>query len=316
MRKRKMILPWRRAAVIMAIMVAGLGASLGLHVWVEAWEHDRAQSVLAARARERAQLLQTKIVCSMESLQGLSSFLSVNSKTTRAQFQKFVQPALDRQPDLLALGWAPAVPLDQREQYETKIRADGWPDFRITERDAAGHFVPAARRAEYFPICYIEPIKTNFPAVGYDLGSNSTRRHAVMEAGASGTAVATALIHLVQESGHQFGFVVCMPVYESPAPGGKNTCGDRLGSLSRAKILVSPAVADLTNEGLNVKVLDLSANNEPIVQAAAGGDILEYQQRAELTVAGRNWAIVLTPTPAFLARHQGGQANIVLWTTL
>ena len=300
-------------------MVGGAAASVGLHVWVEAWEQDRVESMLAARARERAQLLQTKILCSMESLHSLASYLTVNHGTSRSQFHEFVQPALDRQPDLQALGWAPIVSQAHREEYEAKIRADGWPSFQITERDGKGSLVPAAGRAEFFPVCYIEPIKTNYPAIGYDLGSNAIRRQAVLQAGASGTAVATSLIHLVQESGHQFGFLVCMPVYESsdesPSPNQRKLIGVA-SAVFRVQDLVSPAVSDLTKEGLNVKVLDLSAGGSPIVEARAGRDEIAFQQRADLTVAGRHWAIALTPTPTFVARHEGDQSNTVLWTTL
>jgi PAS domain S-box-containing protein len=317
MPKVKVILPRRRAAVIFAIMAAGLGAALALHAWVGAWERDRVQSALAAHARERAQLLQTKILCSMEALNSISAFVTTRGRIDRKEFHDFVQSALERQPDLQALDWTPVVLLADRARYEAAAKADGSPHCEFTERDAAGRLVPAGRRDQYYPVYYIEPLKTNDAAVGFDLGSDPTRRKAIVEASRTGLAVATSLIHLVQEKDQELGFVVYIPVYRPEAiqPSERGLAGVA-SAVFRVDSLIRPAVEDLATEGLNVSVLDKSDGDRVIVQSGSGKTLREFAQRAQLSVAGRQWEIVLTPTPAFLTARQGGQSRAVLLTTL
>ena len=299
------------------VLAAGLGAGLALHAWVGAWERDRVQSALASRARERAQLLQTKVLCSMESLNSIASFFATHASVGRKEFHDFVQSALERQPDLQALGWSPAVRADQRSPYEASARADGLAHFRFTECGMGGILTPAGRRGTYFPVFYIEPVEPNFPAIGFDLGSDPIRRDAITLAGRTGRPVATTLIHLVQERDQQLGFLVFAPVYRPGAvqPSDRSLAGVA-SAVFRVQDLVGPALDDLPAEGLDVTVLDKSDNNRVILQSGHGQKLDAFAQRATLSVAGRNWEVVLTPSPAFLNARQSGQSRTVLLMTL
>ena len=112
----------------------------------------------------------------------------------------------------------PRVPESARAAYESTARADGLADFCFREVDAGGQAVPAAHRPEYLPVYYVEPRQENESAVGYDLNSDTSRRLALQQARDSGQPIATAPLHLVQESARQTGLLVLLAVYRGLPP--------------------------------------------------------------------------------------------------
>jgi len=62
-------------------------------------------------------------------------------------------------------------------------------------------------------VCYIVPLATNKPALGYDIGSDMTRRQAIDQSFQTGKLTATGRITLVQETGTQSGCLVFLPLY-------------------------------------------------------------------------------------------------------
>jgi len=76
--------------------------------------------------------------------------------------------------------------------------------------------VPAARRAEYFPVYYVEPYAGNELALGFDLASNSARQAAINRSRNTGKLTATARVTLVQDREKQNGVVVFALVNSAP----------------------------------------------------------------------------------------------------
>ena len=67
-------------------------------------------------------------------------------------------------------------------------------------------------------VTYIEPMDANRPALGYDLASEPKRRMALERARDTNQLSATAPIELVQETRHQSGALLFLPVYDPQAP--------------------------------------------------------------------------------------------------
>ena len=68
-------------------------------------------------------------------------------------------------------------------------------------------------RPEYFPVLFVQPYAGNEIAVGYDTASSPTRREALQHAAATGEAIASQRITLVQETSGQFGILIFQPVF-------------------------------------------------------------------------------------------------------
>ena len=302
---------WRHALVISAVLAGGLFTSTALEHTARQVERERLQSLLSTRASERAQLLQREVLRSLESLHSIASLAETNPTFDRATFRDFVRDALSRQPNLQALGWTPLVTRDRRSQYEAAVQAEGWPNFQFSQKDARGNSVRAADRDEYYPVYYVEPLKTNYAAVGFDLNSDVSRSTAIQEARRTGLPIATPPIHLVQESDKQLGFVVYRPIYEKDSPAGGGKLKGVASAVFRMRSLLGPVMDGLGAEGLDVRIVDTSAGGQPIFQSAMPALARGFDGSAELSMAGRRWELVLRPTRDFVVAHRGRQPGTI-----
>lgn len=297
-----------------AILVSGLVlcALLALILWrnrQHAWEQE-----VQRLAQDRSEIIRGQILRSMEVLNALAALFDSHKDVTRAAFASYVERALERQPELQALAWDPRVPAAERQLWEERARAEGFEGFTFREERGDGSFVAAEFRSEYFPVYYLESLKKNAPALGYDVSSEPRRRAALEQARDTGQPTATAPIRLAQEPGSQKGFVVFHPLYR----GEPGTVGDRRESLAgfatavfRIGDLISLSLRHAAENGVALTVLD-----------QADGSMLYHQEAARLTgrpvwrstveVAGRHWTLLFEPTTAF--RTLRGDA--LPWITL
>lgn len=140
-------------------------------------------------------------------------------KVSRDEFRRFVD-AVDIErlfPDTQALSWNALVPEGQTAAFERSVQLDdsvqagGYPDFAVKPVEA-----PEPR----YVVTYIEPMKGNEGAFGFDIGSNLARRKTVELARDLNEAQATAPITLAQGTGNQKGFLMILPVYQTANPKG------------------------------------------------------------------------------------------------
>ncbi len=293
---------------------AGVGLSLILFATIRNWEQSEVQKRAADLAHEQAEKLEVTIMHSMEVLYSIASLHAAQGKIERNEFRQFVQQALTRQPELQALSWNPLVPAAQRPAMEAAAVADGLPHFQFREKDAAGHFQPAAPRDIYIPVYFIEPLERNTPALGYDLGSDAERLSSMARARDTGEPVATAPIQLAQGPDNQPGFLVLLPVFSGPTPKDISERRAQLAGFAvavfRVNDLVSGMFADLKRKGIEAELFDESRNGNLIY---AGTDYAaKTGATVNLTVAGRPWVMVFAPTPELIASESHFQSSLVL----
>ncbi len=208
-----------------------------------------------------------------------------------------------------------------REAHEREARADGRPDYRITEREAQGKMVPARRRDQYVVVEFIEPHEGNEAALGFDVASESRRLAALSLARESSELAITASITLVQEHQQQFGFLGFIPVYRedgrySRSGSAANLEGFVVG-VFRLGAIVERALAPLDPVAIDVIITDESAPvDERFLYAstAEGGQkaVPEPELAADtrlhraksIELGGKQWQIAFVPTSAYLDRLQ------------
>jgi len=148
------------------------------------------------------------------SMQGL--YASVG-RIDRAQFQRYVD-VLDlvrRYPGFAALQVLQRVAPDQLAAFVADVRADSSLDPR-GQPEFAVH--PAGARSAYFVIYFIEPMRGNERAFGYDVGSSPVELEGLDRSVATGRIVATPPIRLVQDTSGGLGFVLRAPIYQVGLP--------------------------------------------------------------------------------------------------
>ncbi len=157
------------------VLIVGIGLSLGAFFFWRGVENDRMQIVFREAAHDRIHHLESEIESSLETVLAISALFDASREVERLEFRAFTEPFLSRFRGVQALEWIPRVPDAKRATYEMAAQRDGLPNFQITVQKAQGDMVKAEQRKEYFPVYFVEPLKGNEAAVGFDLASNPTR---------------------------------------------------------------------------------------------------------------------------------------------
>jgi len=295
------------------------------------WEHTR--GVFKQRVDPLVQAIKYRIASDLEILHAIHSLYAASDLVERDEFRAFARDALMRKPSIHALEWIPRLPDHQRSQYVTQAREQGFPDFQISELNAQGQLIKAARRDEYYPVYFLEPHAGNEKAFGFDLASNPQRRKAIDQATESGTFAATARVNLVQEKGNQFGLLIFLPVYpkgQHPTNAferKQNLSGFVLG-VFRVGDLIEAAVGGLESPGVAFRVLDTTAvpgesllyasdlRLDTLVDDPLAAEIslpeATLASDAAFDMAGRKWALKFYATPAFFNTRRSSEAYLVI----
>ena len=256
---------------------------------------------LADLAEPRAKALREQILKSMEVLHSIASFHATRAEISREEFRSFVRAALTRQPELQALSWDPRVSRKERPIWEARARADGFPNFHFTEKEAQNLILPASSRKEYYPVYFLETLERNEMALGFDVCSERVRRRALENARDTGRATATEPLQLAQEQASQLGFLVFQPVYR----GDCRTLEQRQVNLAGFAVavfricdLVEPSLRELSDRGLAVTIED-EADGRIIYQRAGGRPAGVPAWSSQLNIADRSWILEIKASVEF-----------------
>jgi len=308
----------RRAALTWPTAVA-LSLAVGLYLYVSGREQQRVRTEFDRAADMLGRVLASAIGGHLDAVTALQDLYASVGMVDRASFAAFAAPLLKRHPGVQALEWAPVVPLAQRARFEDAVRREGYPEFAISDRNPDGRMVPAASRAQYVPVLFVEPYDGNQAALGFDLASLRSRQEVLERARDSALPAASGRLTLVQEQGAQVGVLVVLPVYDRLLP--RDTIADRRAAL-RGYSLGVYRIGDLVRAallGADSSQVDLTVTDE----SAPQGEQLLYERRAlgaslpwgrvvKTVVGDRNWLIRLAPASDYAIAHRNWQAWAVL----
>jgi len=310
-------------AIIGLILSLGMGFSLLLFIVIWNLETTKISADLESDASECVYDLNTIINKSRNDLEGITALFNIFGNISRQQFQEFItqRKRYANMPGIQALELIPRVPDAERAAYEKAARQDGLHDFQFTERTPDGNLVAAAKRDEYFPVYFVEPLKGNETALGFDLASNRDREKALNTARDTGNCVATGPITLVQEKELQKGFLIFNPIYRSGTPAatvterrsnltGFSLAVYRIGDMVEAALTGEPVRgidmyifdADSTPDNQLLYVHSSRSRKEPLRagNALAPANVKGGMFVAEhVPVAGRTWEIVFRAAPGY-----------------
>ena len=306
---------WRRRLSIL-LLLAALVLTVLLSLSARRREEEALRTEFEERARTLASAVRVSCEGHLEALLSLNALFVSDPAVSRDEFNRFVAGALERHAGLRGLSWNPRIEQAGRSRFEAEAGT------RITEIDARGRRVPAAPRAEYVVVQYIQP-PADERAQGLDVASEPVRREAVARARDTGRITASGPIRLVNESEGQLAVLAFAPVYgvgrvpptvaqRRRAIRGYTTGAFRLGDL------VDKAIGVLPRDGMRVALFDLNRTpGEPLYQdpqwtqrmdRAPGG--LAWKE--DFTFGGRPWELRVAATPAFLEGRRPWRAWSIL----
>ncbi len=294
------------------------------------WQHSQLQ--FERRTDHLSQALNEAKQTYLDDLYAIQGLFMASQHVDRDEFRQFVAGSFQRHPGVQALEWVPRVPAAEKERYLQQAWSDGFPSYQIFEKDANGQRRAVTERDEYFPVYYLEPYLGNEAALGFDLGSNQTRRDALELARDSGNPVASARIKLLQDTGEQFAVLIFLPIYQQWQPRllerhrQQHLKGYALG-VFRIKTMVATAWQNFDLRDVHYRLLDISAPKgeqeltsnlpqsftaNPARNKIDSGFSTAIGAIADFDFAGRHWRLEFFPTDKFLAEINHWEARRLL----
>lgn len=321
---------------VLLLIVACTGIALSLILFTDAVsrEEKQIQRAFNRASEDRVSSLQRGIEESLQELESLSAFYAASEYVARKEFHDFVQPFILHNPSIQALAWVPRVPDFRRTMYETDARKEGLKDFEISEqRSPGGSLTRAGNRKEYYPEYYYEPFTKNASVLGFDLATEPTRLAALEQARDSGRMAATGRLTLLQDTGAQFGVLVYQPIYikgtmnDTPVKRRRNLAGFALG-IFRIGDMMEKSLSYLKHQDIDIHLFDDTAgpgerflySYPPSLHGASPHKISDEKATLQnglyftktITVAGREWTFLCTPTVQYVS----GRRTIQPWGIL
>jgi len=312
------------------VLILGTALSCALFFTERNSERNRLEAEVRELAIERTALFGDTVGDHIDLLYSLRSLYAASREVERGKFSVFVKGILEKHPDVLAFDWMPRVLDAGRVKFEEAAREEGATGFLIKERTTEGQLVTAVRRAEYYPIYYVEPFAENKFLLGYDEASDPIRRNAMEKARDSGNPVATERITLFRDPRNEFGCRVFQAVYLNDTP--HSTLEERRQNLL-GFVSVLFKIGEVIESSLKESsVRDIDSyiyDGEPprdsnflyycssrsrahseygVTRKLPPGGGLQFQR--SFPVGGRVWTVVSMPSPEFLkARKSWGPWN-------
>lgn len=293
------------------------------------WEDRRAKAQFENNAILAAGHVQREFLSYWQELEALESFYKASEIIRRDQFSIFVKDSLKRHKGIKSMIWVPFVTADKRESFEEKVKAEGFPNFYIKERDENNELVKASPREQYFPAYFMEPFTASVHhRMGQDLGMEKTRHAALMHAARTGKAAATRRIRFFSESeDDQYGVLVNIPIYKAGAPVSneqeklQNLLGYVVGAY-RFKDILEPLIWPWHEKGLEIEIFDKTNPAQPemlfsssTVSAKADDSLpfkSQFSKSFDLDVYDRVWEIRAYNPFFYIIANK----NWAIWITL
>lgn len=251
-------------------------------------------------------------------LRGVDGLFAHNNRVGRREFHDYVARLRlqESYPGIQNLQFVPIVPALQKAGHITAIRKEGFPGYTVS---------PDGERDVYCPIIYTEPFTArNKTSFGYDACFDEERRTAKEQARDLDSATITGKTKLLLEPNErpQAGIVMSLPVYKYGIPHG--TLAERranimgwVTSIFRMNDLMANILDELTAE-LDIEIYDGDEVSARTLMYDADGhrDGIQplgpiFRASKRVNIFGHNWTMVIHSLPAFEARLNKRDSQIV-----
>jgi signal transduction histidine kinase/CheY-like chemotaxis protein/CHASE1-domain containing sensor protein len=319
-------LPLGRRLFLFVIFGICLLASLLAFDLVQNWEQTRFEFEFERQGRVQATRIKERFHEYQVAIQFVGNFLDNTVGTSRKEFRGFVENILERYPSMQAISWNLRIRHEQRQLYEETTRKDGFLNFGFKERNAEGKIVDAGVREEYVIVYYIEPLKGNVAALGFDIASSESRSKTLRKAVTTGKTTITEKITLVQEKEQQPGVLIVFPLYkrgvilESVDKRRKYLEGFSVGVLRIGQVLKDILDKNIF-ESMDFFLFDESAevNTQFLYQIVDGKQTStaplydkkeiesEFHYAFSFDIGDRQWKLLLVPSSSYTLLYQSRQ---------
>lgn len=210
------------------ILVSGLAATFAARMLSERMIAADMQRRFSADAADISTAVGERLRTHAEVLVSMQGLYASIGRVDRAQFRRYID-VLDlarRYPGFQALQSLRRVGPEGLDAFVAEVRGDtsvdagGQPEFTVR---------PPGKRASYNIVEFVEPMRGNEDALGFDAGANPVQLDSLRRAAETGRIVATPPVKLVQDSSGGLGFILRAPIYRIGEPA--QTTSQRVAAL-------------------------------------------------------------------------------------
>lgn len=321
-----------RLHIFTLVLVMFLGMTLSVMLAYQVRDNVRHHQELDMkhRASDQAAAIQVAINRHLDLLQSIVGLYAASEKVDREEFRTFINTSIVNFPAIQKVAWIPRVTAAERQGFVDNARREGLADFRLMELGPGDVKIPAGQRTEYYPIYFAEPLASNKKLLGFDLSSCSISGPVLPLARDAGTMLTTASMQ-GNVMGAEPSVRILMPIYHlGKTPSTIEQRQTQLTGFISAWLqpasLVERALKDVRLDGLDVMLVDESAKLDkrllyfhslqsttiPVSPPTEVEITTGQHVRVPLTIPGRQWSLLFSPTPAFMANY----ALTQMWLTL
>jgi len=206
-----------------------------IYALVVSASQDQDGTRLNAIIEKKMDAIQDRMTIYENALRSGSGLFRASSKVEPEEWKSFVEgmKLVERFPGIKGLGVILPVKKGQENAFEKRARVEwGFPNFTIKElpeslrinkqESQAPSTKLSEKQLERYIISYIEPLETNEPAQGLDIGSEVWRWSSAKLARDKYKFTISAPLRLIQEGTEGFGFLAFFPIFKD-APNRKAT---------------------------------------------------------------------------------------------
>lgn len=314
---RNLALNYFLSKSVLLIFLIGLFLSVSAYIFSNETIINTQKKEFHHIVQKQSDAIQRELHLNFEILDSVKRFYTSSDDVNRDDFRNFVSGPLEEYKSIQALEWIPRVTYNERINYEKRASDELNNVFSIKQKSQTGQMVSSPKKSEYFPVYYLEPLKGNEKALGFDLSSSQVRLNSLNKSKSINAQVATAKIKLVQEKSEQYGFLVFDPVFKENR---KDLMGFVLG-VYRVTDMVSHALSYNMNESKEsiIWLADITQDKQKpdllFTNATKKEEFSQYQS-IELNIKGRIWKIYAKPSQIFVDKYSSQAPYIILFVML
>lgn len=308
----------RRIAIVLPLLATCLLTALVFSA-IRSGEEGRIQSQFNREAEGLASLLDKRLSAQIEMIFATERFAALSNDFSREDFRAFVQPILARHEGSFNFTWNPLIKDAGRSVFEARTSAELGTPYRIVQRDdnSPTRTSPAAAKAEYFPILFVEPIESNRAVLGLDPTSIEAGARAINLSRTKRVPVASEPFTLTQERAGQLGVVIYYAVVRDDAQSG---LAGIVSNAFRMDDILQHTFAGVADVKIEACLTDMSMVNGPMrISGVVGCEQSAWTESPlalirPIDFATRAWQLRLRASPGYAEERQSwaGWLSIVI----
>lgn len=309
---------WKERRLTVALpLILCVAAVVAIFVRVSRREESQLRHDLRDRADRVRLEMATALQARRELLHAMGGLFKAMPTLDPLTFRTFVEPYLQRYPDLHSVDWVPRVHDRDRKAFEARTSAALGEPYRITDAGPDLMGIPAGQRSEYWPLTLKHPWAANRAAKGLDLRARPFQGDLMVKARDEAAPKLVVLDRLMQDAEPRTAMVLTMPVFEGskvPPLGMRQEA--LLGFVSvifYADPLLDEASARAGNPDVALGLKALRSDGRWLEAArtrlSSNG---EWREDVPLEIYGATLRLEARPTDSFLLSRQGWQVFLVL----